>query len=273
METTLVDRYADSRENYGWWVGILVTIVFHGVALGGMYYASSAQEHIRPPMDAMRVKLGGPPKLELSGKSRKAPVAGSRKPKPKPTPVVKKPVTKPPPKKTATKKKKDQIGLNTKKKPPKKPEKKPEAVAEKATKGATPAPSVPEPKPDRRDNRAIGGLDGSDGSGVGVEVGDGSKEITEDDLEFISYFKTIQAEIAKRWTRSGFTSGTTRIRFHVHRDGSVTDVEVAKSSGRSYLDGPAKRAVMGAAFPPLPQGYLGEKLIVNINFQYGGQKK
>ena len=217
----------------------------------------------------MVVKLGGPANLAASGKKHKAPVAGVSKKKRKKVTIP--PKKKPPKRKTARPKPKKSkgVGLNQKKKQPAKPKASGSGRSEK--KDPQQEPPQP-PSPREKGARAIGGLDGTKGVGVSIETGDGAEDINVEDLEFISYFRSVQAELAARWVKSGLSGGSVKIRFFINRNGEVSQVSVAASSGKSYLDAPAKRAVLGAEFPPLPQGYRGEKLIVNINFHYGKRK-
>ena len=258
------------KERYGHKVALTVSIVLHVGIFVAVFFAGTIQKkNHKPPMSAITVKLGGPPSLKISGAKRKAPVAGVKQNKKQPPPKAK-------PKKTTTKKaapKKNEVGLNRDKKKKKKPT--PSSGEKKSRKKEEPKaapPPTPPPEQPTKGAKAIGGLDGKDGTGVSLEVGDGNEVLDTDDVEFISYFRQIHTEVASRWVKAGFTKGMTRVRFHISPDGSVDQVEVTKSSGYSYLDGPAKRAVIGAEFPPLPQGYRGQKLIVNMNFQYGSEK-
>ena len=250
--------------DYGKRIAVTVSLVLHLLVLTGLVVADSFSRRKDPLANTMVVKLGGPPKTPVSGKSRKAPVAGVKKTvKPKARSAPKKKT-----KRTKPVTRKDQIGLDRKKKPKKKktkpPETNAESVGKKADKSADP------PVIDQREGqKAIGGIDGKDGSGVSVEFGDGSESINTEDIEFTSYLRTVLAEVNSRWAKSGLEGGTARVRFIIDREGGVSDVKVVKSSGRNYLDGPATRAVLGAEFPPLPQGYRGDFLIVNLNFRYG----
>ena len=254
------------KESYGLRLAIGVSVVMHIVLLFGMYMAGLSHNKLERPTNAITVQLGGPNNLQQSGKKRKAPVAGVQKPQKKTTAKKtdakkKKP---PPKKKRRTAPKKNQIGLDTKKKPTKKT---PPVVEETAGDDRSFVPDMP--TEDKKGPRALGGF-GNDGIGV-TEAGDGNTEITEEDVEFITYFRSIRAELSNHWVKSGLAGGTTRVKFHIMRDGSVGEVRVIESAGRSFLDGPAQRAVMASDFPPLPQGYRGEKLIVTINFRYEGQ--
>lgn len=253
------------KASYGMKFAIGVSLVLHIVFLFGMYMAGVSHHRLERPTNAITVKLGGPNNLQQSGQKRKAPVAGVQKPRNKP--VAKKTNStkkKPPPKKKKPAPNKNQIGLDTKKKNTKKTQPQPEEVA------SDPSDQTPIlPPEDDKGPRALGGF-GNDGIGV-TEAGDGNAEITEEDVEFITYFRSIREELSNHWVKTGLAGGTTRVKFHIMRDGSVSEVRVVESAGRSFLDGPAQRAVMASDFPPLPQGYRGEKLIVTINFRYEGQ--
>lgn len=253
----------DGRAEYGKRTAVTLAILLHASVLVGLVGASIIGKRPRPPENAMVVKLGGPANLKLSGAKTKAPVAGVRK-KTTPKPVARG-TSKPKAKKSV------QVGLNREKPKAAKtsPSKSDRLDPSSRRKETTAPPKLPVEVEDEKGTRAFGGIDGTRGAGVSVEVGDGSEAIETQDLEFISYFRTVQAEVASRWVKTGLEGGTTKVRFIIQRDGSVVEVEIVRSSGRTFLDGPAQRAVLGSEFPPLPQGYLGERLIVNINFHYG----
>jgi len=259
-------------DDYGRRTGVIVSLVIHGLALGGMIWASLAGPERERPLNAMTVRLGGPQMMQ-AGKARKAPVAGVVKkkdpppPRPKPKPVPeKKPAVKQPVKQEGA------LGLNREKKPVAKPPKK--ADAEPA-----PEPDIAPPEPQPRETvsqegaRAMGGIQGDAGTGVSMQIGDGSETVSDESPEFLSYFRTVMAKVSSRWTKSGLEEGSASVRFRIQRNGSVQGVEVVRSAGRSYLDGPAKRAVLGADLPPLPQGYQGDELIVTLNFHYGAERR
>ena len=61
------------------------------------------------------------------------------------------------------------------------------------------------------------------------------------------------------------------IRFRIHRDGRVTDVQVDDGSGTPGLDASARRAVEQARpFAPLPPDYEGASLDVAVRFTVEG---
>lgn len=265
--SNLKDHFGRGDDDYGRKPGIIVSVTIHVVVLVlGAWFSFAQPKKVEKPMSAMKVKLGGPKNLELGGPKSKAPVAGVLRSKPKPQKKAEpKKKTRQPPK---TKKK--VVGLKKKKDPPKKkktPPKKKETGSDSRTR-TTKTTTKPAPTPEKKTKgpRALGGLGGD--TGISVAVGDGAQDIDIEDVEFITYFKMVRAQLASRWTNRGLRGGATQLRFNIGREGDVSDIQVLKSSGYPHLDAPAKRAVMGSEFPPLPQSYKGEKLIVTMTFDY-----
>jgi len=236
--------------DYGFKVALAVSILLHLSAIAAMVLVHKSPQR-DPFANAIRVTLSGAPQISsTAGRKTKAPVkrkeaTAAKKPKPKPKPKTKKPASD------------KAVGLNR----------------EKTRKKPTPAAADPEP--DRpvdaspRKRTDLGGTGGADDSGVAFDISAPNQEIEYKDIEFIDYYRTIYGEISRRWTKGGLMGGTASVRFKIHRDGSITGAEVVESAGKSYLDGPAMRAVMGARLPPLPQGFEGTAMVVRINFRYG----
>ncbi len=83
------------------------------------------------------------------------------------------------------------------------------------------------------------------------------------------YLAAIKNRIWATWARQirpDFT-GSVKISFTIHRDGSVDAVEVIESSGLAALDRLAERAVMSTPLGPLPNAYDKETLVVHANFK------
>lgn len=214
-------------------------------------------------MTAHRVRLGGPKNMSLGGRKRKAPVVG-RVSKPKAKTETSKRRSKP-------KAKKNEVGLNRKKKPPRNKKKNPDppkTASDKVTRKSksTPTPTPVPEKDTKKSAKAIGGLGGE--TGVSLDIGDGAEDVNLEDLEFITYYKMLRARLTERWARHGLRGGKCTVRFEISKTGSVSNVSITKSSGLGYLDGPAKRAVMGVELPPLPESYKGETVTLNIVFNY-----
>jgi TonB family protein len=170
---------------------------------------------------------------------------------------------------------KNEIGTKKKEDKPKpKPKKQePQPVAQTAKKTVEePAPAKPTPPPKEDDTRAAkarGGFGGDADSGLSLELGNPDEPLTIlEDLEFQSYFENLMRQTQQRWSIGGLQGGIAIIRVEIGRDGSILGAETVQSAGKTFLDSAAKRAVLGMELPPLPQGYRGQKLIVNLRFNY-----
>lgn len=88
------------------------------------------------------------------------------------------------------------------------------------------------------------------------------------DFKFGYYIDQLLGAIDAKWARPNMGGDVrTIISFRIQRNGGITDLEVAESSGYNSFDLAALRAVQNASpFPPLPRGYrqdsLGVRLIV-----------
>jgi len=250
--------------DYGRRPALIVSLGIHLVVLLGLVWMGMAAEKPDDFGKAITVKLGGPKNLKMGGAKTKAPVAGKTKAKPKAT--QKKP--KQPPKKTRRKPKPKEVGLSTKKKPP--PQKQTPVVADEAE---TEIKSSEKPDPgtettEQISMKARGNVrEGSD-KGVSIEFGDGNEDVNINDIMFRTYLMTVMAKVNQRWIQTAEIDSKTRIEFTIHRDGKISSVDIAKSCGQLFLDQQARRAVMGADLPPLPQGYQGDTLLIAMNFHY-----
>jgi TonB family protein len=56
------------------------------------------------------------------------------------------------------------------------------------------------------------------------------------------------------------------VSFVIHRDGTVTEVEIEKRSGHAAFDRAGLRAVENSRMPELPRGYPGDA--VRIHYQF-----
>ncbi len=86
------------------------------------------------------------------------------------------------------------------------------------------------------------------------------------------YLAVVQGKVSSNWSQPSARlivedSLTTSVAFTIARDGSVRDVRVSRSSGRSTVDQSAAKAVRDSApFPPLPDDYRENTLQVTIDF-------
>jgi TonB family protein len=75
--------------------------------------------------------------------------------------------------------------------------------------------------------------------------------------------------IRRNWNPNQGASGQVQVKFTVRRDGTVTDIEIEKSSNISLLDLESQRALVKTkALPPLPREFTENTLTVHLNFDY-----
>ncbi len=100
----------------------------------------------------------------------------------------------------------------------------------------------------------------------------GSVSIDGGNFPFASYIGRMRQKIATIWEVPPGTEGLERsavIYFRIHRNGSVSDVNVEKSSGLQLFDRSCQRGVIEAApMPPLPREYDEEFVAVHFTFVY-----
>ena len=91
------------------------------------------------------------------------------------------------------------------------------------------------------------------------------------DFPFPEYLRHIENRILANWTRPAGAAGySAEIRFVIHRDGTVTDIKVGKSSGYAPFDIDAESAVEAAKNAPgfgrLPDGFGPDVLPISFAF-------
>ena len=184
------------------------------------------------------------------GRPRAAPALVAAPAEPAPAPKAKPVIEKPSEKVLPSAK-----AMPEPKKPAKSEKPKPAAGAVKAVGPALELPS------------AAGAANGST-SGAGVSFG-ASVTSFDADFPFAYYVEQLLSLIGANWFKPESAEGTSCVvSFRVMRSGQVTDVKVDSSSGVSYYDRAAERAVYAAnPLPPLPPDYRNESLGVHLKFQ------
>lgn len=135
-----------------------------------------------------------------------------------------------------------------------------------------PAVASPEAAPDV-EKAAVPGSGNSGQAGVGAPsiVATGKAAMNGPIFKFPSYLQNMENKISGQWlppalTLQGEGVGAI-IQFSVRKDGTIESVEVEQSSGNSFFDQAAMRAVYGAhPLPPLPEGLNEEQLKVHFSF-------
>jgi protein TonB len=145
-------------------------------------------------------------------------------------------------------------------------EKKPEPPAavsrEAETKKSEPA--KPAPGGDARGTARSPTINAS-GAGVGI----GGARLDQADFQYSYYIERMIIAVGVNWFKPAQVVPVEPVvRFHVERDGTVTDLDIEVSSGLPFVDRAALRAVMAASpLPPLPPEYGGSRLGVHLIFE------
>jgi len=107
-----------------------------------------------------------------------------------------------------------------------------------------------------------------DGSPAGVA----SLALEVSNFPFTWYLQQVQRKVTEKWVQPTRTTGPglrVVVLFEIARDGQVTGSKVEQSSGNSWYDQSALRAVVEAnPFPPLPEGFPGQSLRVHFGFDF-----
>ncbi len=211
-------------------VGLIGTVAVH--ALAGLFLVVGAAAARKPMPPTYRVHLVAAP--QPTEDARKAPEAVDRpaEEKPAPVPKVKSP------KSTVSPAPPPPVADNTKRE-----------AAPRTTPNVTPLPGE---KP-------------STGSDVATVSTEGVE------FPFPEYLQNIVAQVLRVWQRPRQSSPLeAEVSFLVHRDGSVSDLQLIRRSGDYAFDLEAQGAVEQVgrvkAFRPLPDGWTADVLFVRFYF-------
>jgi protein TonB len=112
---------------------------------------------------------------------------------------------------------------------------------------------------------------GATGQGFGLSTGGGGTGGFLDVKDFCcpDYIATMIQLVRTNWNAHQEVGGDVMIRFTIQRNGTISDVQLEKSSGYAALDLNAQRAVVVTRqLPPLPADYPNSTLGVHLSFQY-----
>jgi colicin import membrane protein len=139
--------------------------------------------------------------------------------------------------------------------------------------GASPLDS----KASRSGEKGAGQAGGSGGV-LGVASSMPGVRVDNPDFQFTYYLVIIQNKISSNWNPP-YAAGKAgerpkaMVAFQILRNGQIRDVRVESSSGVSFLDQSALRAISRSIpLPPLPQRFLDDSLGVHFSFELEGGK-
>jgi protein TonB len=135
-------------------------------------------------------------------------------------------------------------------------------VASVRTPTPTPAPPTPAAAPPAPPAPPLGQPGGS-------PHGVGALTLNVSDFPHAYYIAAIYRKIQPQWERYALPGQQPAVIFEIGRDGGLKRIVVDKSSGNTYYDQAAIRAVTEAhPFPPLPADFKKPTLTVGLQFAY-----
>lgn len=112
---------------------------------------------------------------------------------------------------------------------------------------------------------------GARGQGFGLSSGGGGTGSYLDTANFCcpEYIAIMLDMIRRNWDSRQQSAGTTIVKYTIQRDGTLTDIQVEKSSGYPTLDFLANRSLqLTRKLPPLPSAFTEPSLTVHLVFEY-----
>lgn len=266
MESTTAVLLERAQERTGLNRTLSVSLLVHAAAIVSVIAmpASWRDSGPKPPAVVMSISLGGAPgpknaggMNQLGGRPiQEAVPLPTVKPEPIRPPAAKAPeMTMPAPKtKAAPKATQDTKKADVKAAPK-------EARGQTPTKGAEVKPGDTIAETGSK-GMGFGGLSSGGGGGTGGYL---------DVSNFCcpEYLTTMLQLIRQHWDTRQPTPGQALVKFTIQRDGTITNVELERSSGYVALDYAAQRALaLTRRIPPLPAAFDQPSLTVHLLFNY-----
>jgi protein TonB len=105
------------------------------------------------------------------------------------------------------------------------------------------------------------------GTPSGSTAGTGPVALNVTDFPYAYYIRQVHQKIQERWNGRAIPGQQPAVVFEIGRDGRLNQVVIDKSSGNTYYDQVALRAINDAGpFPPLPVEY--KKSVLRIGLQF-----
>jgi TonB family protein len=83
------------------------------------------------------------------------------------------------------------------------------------------------------------------------------------------YIALMFQRIHQNWNARQGSGGITTMKFTIQRDGTLTDIQMVRSSSNQTLDFLAQRALLAIRqLPMLPEAYPHPTLVINLDFEY-----
>lgn len=110
---------------------------------------------------------------------------------------------------------------------------------------------------------------GSAGSGAGPGAGVGGLKFDQPGFNYPYYIERVKIAIETNWFKPATSIPTSPVvHFVIQKDGTITDATLVTSSGLTYVDRAALRAVLAASpLPPLPGDFSSSQIGLSVLFE------
>jgi TonB family protein len=135
----------------------------------------------------------------------------------------------------------------------------------------TPASRTPAKGDEIRKGSAVSAAPSARGQGFGLSSGGGGTGSYLDTANFCcpEYIALMLEQIKSNWLHQQQASGVAQVKYTIQRDGTITGIQVERSSGYAPLDLMATRALqLTRRLRPLPQAFTEPSLTVHLTFEY-----
>lgn len=96
----------------------------------------------------------------------------------------------------------------------------------------------------------------------------GAVSIASENFKFPYYELSLRNKIERNWSPPPLIKGSSWVRVVIGRNGRVVTTEIVESSGNSFFDQAALRAIyLSDPFPPLPDNYFGSTLMFKVGLE------
>ncbi|MFN2446158.1 MAG: energy transducer TonB [Vicinamibacterales bacterium] len=111
---------------------------------------------------------------------------------------------------------------------------------------------------------------GARGQGFGLSTGGGTGAVLDvGNFCCPEYIVTMRDLIDRNWVSKQQGTGVAVVKYTIQRDGTLTNIQLEKSTGAPALDLMAQRAlVLTKQLPPLPAAFTESSLTVHLTFEY-----
>ena len=236
---------------------VVVSLLLHGALLTAIVVLPHVFATAEQPKNVMTISLGGAPgplqgHNPISAKAVQEVAPPDAKPKNDTPPALNKPEM-------------IEAVKNARPQPkaPAKPEPKkdvPQLHGSKPTQGAEVKPGIARVE---THGSAIpfGGL-ATGGGGAGTAYTDYA------DFCCPEYLNQVTQQIQRNWQSRQQMDGAAKVKFTIHRDGTITDIAVEEGANQLLNIASERAVVVSRQFPPLPAAFTPDHLTLHIAFQY-----